>query len=148
MSKADATDSVCFQPSVVAAHSCLGNGVELKERWMSIVHRMANVLLQCAHQELSEEERQNKEWLKKGSPSHEALKSVVLDKKLLKDISKLSQFCHTGILEVYHSLLLKYCPKRQQFSYKGMIARTQLEALDHNNNVGRSQSTTSTGEEV
>ena len=77
-------------------------------------------------------------WLKKGSPSHEAVKSVVFDKKLFKDIYKLSQFCHTGILEVYHSLLLKYCPK----SYKGMIARTQLAALDHNNNVHRSQATT------
>ena len=77
----------------------------------------------------------------KGSPSHEAVKSVVLDKKILKDICKLSQFCHTGILEVYHSLLLKYCPKRQHFSYKGMIAHTQLTALDHNNNVHRSQAT-------
>ena len=61
----------------------------------------ANVFLKCAHPQLSEEERQNKQWLKKGSPSHEAVKSVVLDKKLLKDICKLSQFCHTGILEVY-----------------------------------------------
>ena len=67
----------------------------------------ANVFLKCAHPQLSEEVRQNKQWLKKGSPSHEAVKSVVLDKKLLKDVCKLSQFCHTGILEVYHSLLLK-----------------------------------------
>ena len=75
----------------------------------------------------------------KGSPPHETLKSVVLDKNYIKGIGKLNQFCHTGILEVYHSLLLKYCPKRLHFGYKGMIAQTQLAALDHNNNVDRSQ---------
>ena len=80
--------------------------------------------------------------VKKGSPPHETLKSVVLDKKLLKDIGKLNQFCHTGKLDVYHSLLLKYCSRRLHFGYKGMIARTQPAALDHNNNVDRNQATT------
>ena len=55
---------------------------------MSILHHIsdvhtwasANHFLECAHQQLSEEERQGKEWLKKGSPPHETLKSVVLDK--------------------------------------------------------------------
>ena len=37
-------------------------------------------------------------------------------------------------------MMLKYCPKRQHFSYKGMIARTQLAVLDHNHNTGRQQS--------
>ncbi len=39
---------------------------------------------------------------------------------------QMSQFHHTGELEVYHSLLLKYVPKHLHFSYKGMVARTQL----------------------
>ena len=43
---------------------------------------------------------------------------------------------------MYHSLLLKYCSKRLHFGYKVMIAQTQLAALDHNNNVDRSQATT------
>ena len=68
----------------------------------------------------------------------ETLKSVVLDKKLLKDIGKHNQLCHTGILEVYHSILLNCCPERLHFGYKG----TQLTALDHINNVDRSQATT------
>jgi hypothetical protein len=62
-----------------------------------------------------------------------------MNKKLLKDISKLSEFHHTGSLEVYHSLLLKYAPKRKHFSYNGMIARTQLAVIDHNTNVKRQQ---------
>ena len=36
-------------------------------------------------------------------------------------------------------MLLKYCPKREHFSFKGMVARTQLAAMDNNENVGRGQ---------
>ena len=54
-------------------------------------------------------------------------------------------FYHTGNLEVYHSVLLKYCEKRNHFSYEGMIARTELAALDNNHNLGRQQATTSIG---
>jgi len=36
-------------------------------------------------------------------------------------------------------MILKYAPKREHFSYKGMMARTQLAALDHNHNTGRQQ---------
>ncbi len=35
-----------------------------------------------------------------GFDAHEALKEVVLDKTLLKDIKRLTKFCHTGMLEV------------------------------------------------
>ena len=44
-----------------------------------------------------------------------------------------------------HSKILKYCPKRQHFSYKGMIARTQLAVLDHNHNTLRQQSVVNLG---
>ena len=70
---------------------------------------------------------------------------MVFDKNLLKDIKQLTLSCHTGTLEVYHSVQTKYLPKRQHFSYKGMVARTQLAALDHNANTGREQATSSKG---
>ncbi|KAK7157007.1 hypothetical protein R3I94_006918 [Phoxinus phoxinus] len=54
-------------------------------------------------------------------------------------------FKHTGKLEVFHSLLLKYCPKRIHFHYTSMLARTQLAVLDHNENVNRHQASTKTG---
>eukprot|EP00117_Sycon_ciliatum_P003293 scpid52216/ scgid3849/ len=49
-------------------------------------------------------------------------------------------------VQVYHSVMTKYVPKRIHFSVDGMNARTQLAALDHNANVGREQSKTSKGE--
>ena len=64
---------------------------------------------------------------------------------MFKDIEKLTEFCHTGELEVYHSEYLKYCPKREHFSHKGMVAHAQLTALDHNANCGRKQAVIQSG---
>lgn len=73
---------------------------------------------------------------------HLALEEVVLNTKLLKDLAKLTDICHTGNTEVYHSMMLKYCSKREHFSYKGMVARTQLAALYNNANTVRNQAQT------
>ena len=67
------------------------------------------------------------------------MEEIVTNKKLLKDLEKLTEFHHTGELESYHSVMTKYVPKREHFSYNGMVARTQLAILDHNANVGRKQ---------
>ena len=136
------------------ADSCEGNKELLREKWISIVHHSANVhhwdsadlYHECAHPPIPRNVARTKRWLRPGSPAHEALKEVVFDKNLLKDIQQLTLSCHTGTLEVYHSVQTKYLPKRQHFSYKGMVARTQLAALDHNANTGREQATSSKGE--
>ena len=122
--------------------------------WLSILHHISNIhscdsadlYHQCAHPPLSNAEARTKKWLTLNSPAHEALKAVVMDRNLLKDIQQLSLCCHTGKLKVYHSVYTKYSPKRQHFSFKGMVARTQLTALDHNANAGRQQAYTSIGD--
>ena len=101
---------------------------------------------QCAHPSIPRETERRKDWLKVGNPVHDALKEVALNKSLLKDIGMLAEFIHTGILEMYHGLMAKkYCQKVQHYSYDGMRARTQLAVLDHNHNVGRSNSQTKEG---
>ena len=40
-----------------------------------------------------------------------------------------------GALEVFHSSLLKYAPKRQCFSYQSMKQRTNLAIMHHNENL-------------
>lgn len=80
---------------------------------------------------------ERKKWLKKGSKALKALTAIVCDKRLLKVIRQLNLFCHTGDLETYHSMMLKYVPKRQAFRYAQMVARTQLAVLDHNINLKR-----------
>ena len=53
----------------------------------------------------------------------------------MKAFDQMTGFHHIGHLESYHSVLLKYCPKRNYFSYEGMQARTELAALDNNWNL-------------
>ncbi|XP_071854650.1 uncharacterized protein [Apostichopus japonicus] len=67
---------------------------------------------------------------------------VLMKKRLLKDIHKLTKACQTGSLEVFHGALLKYCTKRQEFDFPNMMARLQLAIIDHNRNCDRPEATT------
>ena len=53
----------------------------------------------CAHPSMAKAVRK---WLAAGSPSHEALKSIVSNERLLADIKQTNAFTHTGRLESYH----------------------------------------------
>ncbi|KAK3745443.1 hypothetical protein QZH41_005084 [Actinostola sp. cb2023] len=137
-----------------SAATCNGDVQLLREKWVSVLHHVwnkdtwndAEIFLQCAHPRLNRREVRRKCWLEPGSAAYVALEEVVLKPKLLKDLAKLTNFCHTGGLEVYHSMMLKYCPKRQHFSNKGMVARTQLAAIDNNHNTDRNQAVIQKGE--
>ena len=65
------------------------------------------------------------------SPDFQALEVILLDKGLLKDLSKLTEFCHTGQIEVFYFLINKYSPKRQHFFTVSQCARHQLSVVDH-----------------
>ena len=43
-------------------------------------------------------------------------------------------------------MMLTYCSKQENFSYKGMVAGTQLAALDNNANAERPQALMQSGE--
>ena len=86
-----------------------------------------------------------KKWLKKGSPAFIALQKILEDKRRLADVSKLTDFCHTGSLENLHSLMTMLCPKRVHFFFDSMHARTQLAMIHHNYNLHREQAKTKTG---
>ena len=133
--------------------TCDGHAEMLKEKWKSVLFHVTNKhkwngythFHKCCHPRLTSAQVMRKKWLKPDTPAYIVLEEVVLNKKILKDIEKLTEFCHTGELEVYHSEYLKYCPKREHFSHKGMVARAQLTALDHNANFGRKQAVVQSG---
>ena len=60
----------------------------------------------------------------------------------------MSEICHTGSLEAYHSLMTKYVPKRQEFDFDQMNARTALAVIDHNMSRDRIQMTNKKGEKM
>ena len=84
----------------------------LVRNWVSIVNHVADqhtwkeglAQVSCRHHNLTRRERKVTVWLKPGSNAHVALEEVVCNKRLLKDITKLTEFHHTGNLEVFHSL--------------------------------------------
>lgn len=134
--------------------SCHENPKELYEKWVSILYHISDrhhwegfkTFKKCQHEELSREQRLRKPFIKQGTPAFRALEAIVKKKTLISDLKYLTKFSHTGILEVYHSLYNKFCPKRLHFSYKGMIARSQLAAvLDFNCGVGLNQVVTKSG---
>lgn len=49
------------------------------------------------HAPLTEDEQQKKKWMKADSPAYVALKSVVLDNKLQRDLRQMALFKHTGM---------------------------------------------------
>ena len=76
----------------------------------------------------------------------EALQKIVLSKNILNDLTHLTKFCHTGVLEAYHSLYNKWTPKKQHFSYAGMITQSQLSMIDFNERSKLEQATTRQGD--
>ena len=61
------------------------------------------------------------------------------------DLKYFGELRHTENLEVYHSVINKYCLKRLHFSMNGMIARTQLAVIDFNDSMCDEQATTAAG---
>jgi solute carrier family 8 (sodium/calcium exchanger) len=80
---------------------------------------------------------QEKAYLQKASPAHEAVQKVVNDKRLLSALKKCKLEAQTSQLESFHSVLRVYAPKRQAFPFDGTLVRSMLAAIDHNFNTGR-----------
>ena len=87
-----------------------------------------------------------KELISPKSDAFEELQSIVSCKNFLKYSPHLTQFCHTGILEVYHALYNKWTPKWQYFSYVGMFTRSQLAVMDFSKGISLEQATTGQGD--
>ena len=130
-----------------AIATCNGNGKELVERFVSVIHHSVNrhvfshnkFYKACDHAKLTAAEKQQKEWLVMGSPAHEKLIKIVTQPVLVADIEKLTNQVNTTLLEVFHSVKVRYLPKSLFFRMEKMIAGTQLAVLDHNHNVNREQ---------
>ena len=129
--------------------SSIGNEELIREKWASMlnhirgIHSWGDKNHKCEHGQLDQERK----WVKTDSPSFLALKNVVENKNILADIKYISKFCHTGRLEVFHSILNKYFPKRLHFTLEGMIVRTQLAVLYYNCGSSNTQATTKDGKQ-
>ncbi|XP_051962723.1 uncharacterized protein LOC127629634 isoform X8 [Xyrauchen texanus] len=130
--------------------TCGGDASDLTKKWKSLLHHICGVhhwmedgrQHRCHHDDLLPEQQRRRRWLRKESPAFQSLSSLVLNKGLINDLRQMALFKHTGKLEVFHSILLKYCQKNLHFHYTSMTARTKLAVLDYNENVHRGKTTT------
>lgn len=133
-----------------------GNVKTLKSTWNSILHHIIDEHTwteggtehSCHHPPLTDEDREKKMWLCKDSEAYQELSRIVLNTTLQKDLENMVRFKHTGALEVFHSSLLKYAPKRQCFSYQSMKQRTNLAIMHHNENLTQKPKLDSEGKPV
>ena len=114
-----------------------------KHSFLDWVHRK---FTKCIHADLTPENQLSKKWIKPDSEAFLVLQKIVFDKTLLGDMKHLTNFSRTGMLEVYHSLYNKWIPKSTHFSFRGMVARSQLAAIDFNLETDLKQATTGTGD--
>ncbi|XP_040182415.1 uncharacterized protein LOC120915727 [Rana temporaria] len=126
-----------------ASANCERNALKLKEQWCSVLYHVINVhqwrgcehYKECKHSSIREKSNITRKWLREGSCAYKELKDIILRKTWLRDIERLTLFCHTGNLEIFHSTALKYKPKSNHFFMDAMVARTQLSILEHNSNL-------------
>ncbi|OCT82101.1 uncharacterized protein LOC108715301 [Xenopus laevis] len=151
--KRSCRDIATWTPAIIKHlwHVCkcsAGDCDLLQEKWRSILRHIRNehqwtnglVLHNCGHRRLSSAEAKQRRWLKVDSRAYQQLKKIITDPLVLGDLTHLSSVSHTDQVEVFHSFMLKYQPKRAHVSQDAMEASTQLAALAHNANVHRHQS--------
>ncbi|XP_050064701.1 uncharacterized protein LOC114122846 [Aphis gossypii] len=128
-----------------SSKTCKGDGLLLTQKFTSVLKHINNIheweengiIQKCEHETLSEEYKNNTLWIHPDSESYNALKKILLAKDFLKDLQHAKHFVHTGRLESYHNVRLKYMPKRIHLKYSGMHMRSILAILDHNSNVNK-----------
>ena len=147
-------DEIYFKPFWWACATSRGDEELLREKWLIVLFHVQNIhqwrtskqFLKCEHRRLTKKEVKAKEWLTADSEAFKALQSIVTHKNILNDLKYLTRFLHTGILEIYHALYNKWVPKRQHFSYLGMVTRSQLAIMHFNKGSELEYATTKAGE--
>ena len=100
-----ATSNFCEKNGCVLFH------FQNKHSWTT-----ADFFSKCEHPELTKKQIKSQEWLSPDSDAFMILQDIVISKTVLNYLKHLTQFSHTGTLEIYHALYNKWAPKFQHFS--------------------------------
>ncbi|KAG7455570.1 hypothetical protein JOB18_018137 [Solea senegalensis] len=104
------------------------SGPEKVANWTSMINHMQDVHThdnpiypKCAHADRVSKDK-NK-WFQPGSVALYKVENTLTNKRVLKDMEKLSHHYQTSTLESFHSLVLRFAPKNVVFPYVGMLCR-------------------------
>src|SRR4029434_8028661 len=65
-----------------------------------------------------------------GTPAFCRLEKVMTNKRVLKDVGKLSPHYQTSSLESFHSVILRFAPKNVVFPFLGMLCRLEEDTSE------------------
>ncbi|XP_057195137.1 uncharacterized protein LOC130557432 isoform X2 [Triplophysa rosa] len=102
------------------------SGEETVAKWTSLLNHIQNVHVhenplfpKCLHPPSADKYK----WLKPATKATYKLEKVLMNKRVLGDVKKLSPLYQTSSLEGFHSVILRFAPKNVVFSYLGMLCR-------------------------
>ncbi|XP_042582175.1 uncharacterized protein LOC109084638 [Cyprinus carpio] len=129
------------------------SGPEKLAKWTSIINHIQDIhthsdpaFPRCQHeQKLSKD---CSKWFQPGSRALNRLHKVLINKRVLSDVEKLSPHYQTSTVESFHKVILYFAPKNVVLPFIGMLCRLYLAAMHFNENVVRPQMTTSKGKLV
>ncbi|XP_073700525.1 uncharacterized protein [Garra rufa] len=116
------------------------DGPEKVAKWKSLFNHIQNihthddpVFPKCAHPDRVSTDPSK--WLKPGTMVLYKIEKLLLNKRILRDVKKLSHRHQTLALEAFHKVILRFAPKNVVFSYIGMLCRLYLAAMHFNENA-------------
>ncbi|XP_034086333.1 uncharacterized protein LOC117555548 [Gymnodraco acuticeps] len=125
-------------------------GPERVAKWTSILNHVQDVhshddplFPKCLHPLCITTDK--RKWMATGTPAFCKLEKILLNKRILKAVAKLSPHHQTSSLEAFHGVILRFALKNVVFPFLGMLCRLYLVALHYNENADRAQASTSTG---
>lgn len=123
-------------------------GPERVAKWMSILNHVQDihthqdpVFPKCLHPHRKTRDRSK--WLKAGTEAFYRLEKVLSNKRVIKDIEKLSPHFQTFSVESFHRVIPQFTPKHSIFPFLGTLCRLYLAALHFNENSRHPQPQTS-----
>ncbi|XP_063072440.1 uncharacterized protein LOC134463131 [Engraulis encrasicolus] len=129
------------------------SGPEKVAKWTSLINHLQDkhdhddpLFPTCEHEE--KVSKKPSKWLQPGSVAVHEAEKLLTNKRVLKDVEKLSHHHQTSSLESFHSLIIRFAPKSTVFPFMGMLCRLYLASMHFNENSERGQARTSTGEAV
>ncbi|XP_067220664.1 uncharacterized protein [Chanodichthys erythropterus] len=124
--------------------------VERVAKWKSMVNHIQDIHVhdspsypQCDH-EIRESTDRSK-WFQPGTKALYTVEKILTNKRMIKDIEKLSPHFQTSSWESFHSVILHFAPKNVVYPYLGLLCRLYLAGMHFNENSNRPQAKISTG---
>ncbi|XP_052434176.1 uncharacterized protein LOC127974730 isoform X1 [Carassius gibelio] len=113
-------------------------------KWTSIINHIQDIhshtdpaFPRCQHeQKLSKD---HNKWFQPGSRALKRLHKVLINKRVLSDVEKLSPHYQTSIVESFYKVISHFAPKNIVFPFIGMLCRLYLTAMHFNENVVQPQ---------